>query len=107
MNTPGGGRSVTCLMAPPFPPQCHMLPPVLERKRPVGSQVFVASSQGAASGFESEKCRQMKPGDKAVFSCLHTPLLRQGKPKQWDRPGFRCVLVCWCSWWQAGVIEAK
>ena len=57
-------------------------PPVLERKRPVGSQVFVASSQGAASGFESEKCRQMKRGDKAVFGCLHAPLLRQGKPKQ-------------------------
>ena len=95
---------MTCLMAPPFPSTMSHGPPVLERKRPVGSQVFVASSQGAASGFESEKCRQMKRGDKAVFGCLHAPLLRQGKPKQWDRPGFRCVGA---AGGRPGAIEAK
>ena len=86
-------------------------PPVeLERKRrPVGSQVFVPSSQGAASGFESEKCRQMKLGDKPVVhphNCLHAPFLRQVKPKQWDRPDFRCVL-CAAGGGLPGVIEAK
>ena len=67
----------------------------------MGSQVFVPSSQGAAWGFESEKCRRMKRGDKAFLHLSTRSLLRQGKAKQWDRPEFRCVLVCSGRWWQA------
>lgn len=78
-------------------------PPVeLERKRrPVVSQVFVPSSQGAASGFESEKCRQMKLGDKPLVhphNCLHAPLTQTGEAKTMGSSRLQ-VCVVLCSWW--------
>ena len=83
----------------------------LERKRPVGSQVFVPGSQGAASGFESEKCRQMKRGDKAVHSCpqLSTRLLPQtGEAKTMGSSRLKVCVGVLCSWWLwPSVIEAK
>ena len=71
----------------------------------MGSQVFVPSSQGAASGFESEKCRRMKRGDKAFLQLSTRSLPQTGEAKTM---GSSWLQVCvGAAGGRPGVIEAK